>query len=65
MSNHLGCLVSPVCVDTFHYPDYHFHINNVFWDGTVEVMKIKVTVGLAVEVEIHYGKISILSYTIS
>ena len=62
---HLGCLVSPVCVDTFHCPDGHFHINCVFWEDTVEVMKIKVMVALAVEVEIHTGKVSILSYTVS
>ena len=65
ISTHLGCSVSPVFVDTSHHPDGHFHINHVFWDDTVEVMKIKVTVGLAVEVEIQSGKLSILSYTMS
>ena len=63
VSTHLGCLVPPVGVNTLHYPDDHFYINHVFWDDTVEVMKAKVTVGIAVE--IHSGKVSTLSDTVS
>ena len=63
VSIHLGCPVPPIGVDTFHHPDGHLLINCVFWDGTVEVMKVKFTVGL--EVEIHSGKVSILSYIVS
>ena len=59
----LGCPVPPVGVDTIHHLDGHLHINCVFWDGTVEVMKVKFTGGLGIE--IHSGKISILSFAVS
>ena len=61
VSIHLGCLVPPVVVDAIHCPDGHLHINRVFWDGTVEMMEVKFTLGL--KAEIHSGKVSILSYT--
>ena len=63
VSIHLGCPVPPLGVDTMHCPDGHLHINCVFGNGTVEVMEVKLTLGL--EVEIHSGKVSILSYTVS
>ena len=63
VSIHLACLVSPVGMYTIHHLDGHLHVNLVFWDGTVEVMEAKFTFGL--EVEVHSGKVSILSYTVS
>ena len=57
--SHMSCLVPPVGVDTIHHPNGHLHINPVLWDGTVKVVKVKIAVAL--EVEIHYGKVFILS----
>ena len=61
--SHLSCSVPPVGIDAIHCPDGHLHVNHVFGDGTVKVVKVKVTVCL--EVEIHSGKVSILSCTVS
>ena len=63
VSSHLSCSVPPVGVDTIHHLDGHLHINCVFSHGTVKVVKVKVTKGF--EVEIHSGKVLILSYTVS
>ena len=60
--SHLGCSVPPVGIDAIHHPDGYLYVNCVFRDGTVKVVKVKVTMCLAVEID--SWKVSILSYTV-
>ena len=59
----LGKTISSVSINAILHPDGHLYIYHVFGDGTMEVVEDKVT--LSSDVEIHSGKVSWLTYTVS
>ena len=55
--------VFSIGMDAIHSPDGHLYIYCVFGEGTTKVVEEKVT--LCPDVEIHSGKVSMLTYTVS